>query len=418
MRWGAVVVALGGLIALPAVAEVELHGFAEYGVGVRTADATLPGGEAGDFTLQDARAQIRLSHFGEAGELFVRADFLHDGVVSDGEDVSVRLREAYARFTTLGDRLQVKAGRQALTWGTGDLIFVNDLFAKDWVSFFSGRDDQYLKAPADAARLGFFGLPFDAEMVWTPTFTPDRTPTGERFAFYAPEGIDAPPATPAARIENGELAIRLSGYLGSNGWALYGYRGFWPTPQAMRPSMTGGMEPFHPELTAAGGSLRGALAGGVASVEGALYHSRNDTEGDDPFVPNSSLRGFVGFERQLATDFTAGVQAYAEKMLDFDAYESRVPEGTPGDLVADEWRQLLTLRLEKMLAYQTVRLSLFAFGSPSDEDVHLRALVSYKASDEVEITAGANFFDGNNPTTLFGQLDENDNVYARVRYSF
>ena len=51
-----------------------------------------------------------------------------------------------------GCNLDVKLGRQVLTWGTGDLLFLNDLFPKDWVSFFAGRDDEYLKAPSNTLR--------------------------------------------------------------------------------------------------------------------------------------------------------------------------------------------------------------------------------------------------------------------------
>ncbi|MFW6031595.1 MAG: hypothetical protein ACOC9T_03300, partial [Myxococcota bacterium] len=32
--------------------------------------------------------------------------------------------------------------------GTGDLVFLNDLFPKDWRSFLLGRDLDYLKAPS------------------------------------------------------------------------------------------------------------------------------------------------------------------------------------------------------------------------------------------------------------------------------
>jgi hypothetical protein len=31
---------------------------------------------------------------------------------------------------------------------------------------------------------------------------------------------------------------------------------------------------------------------------------------------------------------------------------------------------------------------------------------------------GANFFTGEDASTQFGQFDENDNVYTRLRYSF
>ena len=56
----------------------------------------------------------------------------------------------------LGENTDVSIGRQVQTWGTGDLLFLNDLFPKDFQSFFSGRDDEYLKAPGNAIRITHF----------------------------------------------------------------------------------------------------------------------------------------------------------------------------------------------------------------------------------------------------------------------
>ena len=82
------------------------------------------------------------------------------------------------------DWLDVRAGRQVLTWGTGDLLFLNDLFPKDFVSFFVGRDDEYLKAPANALRLTFYSSLVNLDLVATPVFEPDRSITGERLSFF------------------------------------------------------------------------------------------------------------------------------------------------------------------------------------------------------------------------------------------
>jgi len=387
---------------------VEWHGFVEGGYGLRTAeDAWFDG--AKDYTLEETRAQLRMSSFGSRGEAFLRLDLIQDQVVSGSTEIE--LREGYLRFGLLGDHLDIKAGRQALTWGTGDLIFVNDLFAKDWVSFFIGREDQYLKAPADAARLGIYGLPFDLDLVLTPAFTPDRLPDGSRLSFYAPPGVTGPAEEPAGVAENGEVALRASRYVGSAQLSLYGYRGFFKTPQGMTAEGT----PFYPELWVYGASLRGAGLGGVYWIEGGYYDSEEDRSGDDPLIANSSARLLAGFERQFLTDFNVGLQWYGEWMLDHDEYASALPAGA---WEQDELRQIVTVRAEKMLHYQTVRLSLFTFYSPTDEDVHLRPMVSYKVSDEVEVALGANVFDGNNEETQFGQFDKNDNVYSRIRYSF
>ena len=138
---------------------VEVHGFGEAATAARVrSDPTQPD----DFVLTEARFRLDLSHFGDRADLTVKADFtadaLRDGIEVDVRQASVTLRPADwfdidgdIRLDTVTlrtvDWLDLRAGRQVLTWGTGDLVFLNDLFPKDFVSFFIGRNDEILKAP-------------------------------------------------------------------------------------------------------------------------------------------------------------------------------------------------------------------------------------------------------------------------------
>ncbi|MFH1680004.1 MAG: hypothetical protein ABIH26_05095, partial [Candidatus Eisenbacteria bacterium] len=392
----------------PATAGAEWHGFVEGAYGLRTAEDPAFDG-ARDYTLEETRAQLRLGSYGERGDAFLQLDLFQDRAASSETDLE--LREAYLRFGALADHLEVKAGRQALTWGTGDLIFVNDLFPKDWVSFFVGREDQYLKAPADAVRLGIFGLPFDLDVVAAPGFTPDRLPDGTRLSFYAPPFVTGPPALPAETTENGEVALRASRYAGSVALALYGYKGRFKTPAGIRADGV----PFYPNLAVYGASARGSGIVGVYWIEAGYYDSEEDRAGSDPLVPNSTARLLAGYEKQLGGDFTLGAQWYGEFMQDHDKHAAGVPAGT---WAGDELRQIATVRAEKMLLYHTLRLSLFAFYSPTDEDLYVRPFVSYKVSDEVEVALGGNLFEGKRDDTQFGQFGKNDNIYTRIRYTF
>ncbi len=84
----------------------------------------------------------------------------------------------------------------------------------------------------------------------------------------------------------------------------------------------------------------------------------------------------------------------------------------------DEMRYLVTTRLTQLVYYENVILSLFIFYSPSDEDWHVRPTVSFKYSDTISFATGANLFSGTKNYTLFGQFEDNNNAYARVRYYF
>jgi len=411
-----VAVVVTGLLvtAAPTAAEVTLDGFLQALYGGRL-DESNP--TATEQTASETRLQLRAEHFGDRSEFFGRLDFMYDA--ADSARYEWELREGYLKFR-LGNNLDFKVGRQILTWGTGDLIFINDVFAKDYRSFFVGRDDQYLKAPQNALQADYYSGLGSLSLVWTPRFEPNRLPTGRRLSYFngmsiVGEGFYFDPPTPAPKFENGEVALRFSRLVGSFNSALYFYKGFYKNPMGV--TFIGPvMAPVYPKLNVYGASVRGPLGGGVLWIEGGYFDSRRDRDGDNPFMPNSSVAGMAGFERQVAANLTINAQWQVDMMLDHDTYEQQ--QRSVNAYVRDELRHLLTTRVTKLLYDELLILSLFVFYSPTDEDGYLRASASYKYSDEMDLAVGANFFDGNHAATEFGQFMKNDNLYAKLTYGF
>ena len=117
------------------------------------------------------------------------------------EELDGNLRDLTLSFSPTANS-DAKLGRQVLTWGTGDLLFLNDLFPKDWVSFFAGRDDEYLKAPSNTVRMTWYNDAFNVDLAWTPVFEPDEFLTGERFSFFFPlAGRRVAPDPPLSALE-------------------------------------------------------------------------------------------------------------------------------------------------------------------------------------------------------------------------
>lgn len=413
VMWAVVVLVL----AVPATAEVTLDGFVQGLFGGRL-DGQNP--TASELTASETRLQLRAEHFGEDAEFFGRLDFLWDGADTVGYDWE--LREAYLKFR-LGDNLDFKVGRQVLTWGTGDLIFINDVFAKDYRSFFVGRDEQYLKAPQNALRIEHFSNLGSLSLVLTPRFEANRLPTGRRLSYFNPmadsgrgaivgEGFFFDPPIPEAQIDNAEVAVRFQRQISNFATALYFYRGFYKNPVGVDPQS---MTAFYPELNVYGLSLRGSVANGIIWLEGGFFDSRQDRLGINPFIANSSTSGLIGFERQVGTDLTANLQWQVTVMKDYKDYLATLPVGSNS---FNEVRHLLTSRWTKLLNSELVRLSAFMFYSPTDKDYYLRLATSYKYSDEVKLTLGGNFFGGDLDYTEFGQFKQNDNIYAKFTYGF
>lgn len=391
--------------------EVEMHGFVQGNYTARITGEDPPGSEGGDFVLGEERARLELISKGRQAGMALKMDFFHDSVADEGD---LEFREGFVDY--IADRYDSRLGRQIVTWGVGDLLFINDVFPKDWSAFFSGRPVEYLKVGVDGLKLNGYGDLINAEVVIIPFFEPDRLPQSERFFLFDPFGsmTTRTKTEPRADLENTELALRLYRYLGNWDAALYTYKGFWRTP-AMRLTSPSEAELFFPKLAVYGASAQGGILGGVVSLEAGYYDSLDDRAGTDPAVPNSMAKSLVGYQRQLRADFTAAVQYYAEWMTDDSAYIESVPTGFPEQ---DELRHLITVRLTQMFFYQTLRLSAFGFYSPSDRDYYLIPEVRYSFSDALWGAVGANVFGGSKETTFFGQLDKNDNVFVTARYEF
>ncbi|HKI51537.1 MAG TPA: hypothetical protein VJ995_05655 [Geothermobacteraceae bacterium] len=407
------------VLAGPFPAAADLGGFLDLRGGLRVQE---PVAER-DVSLLEGRLQLEADHATDLAALQLRVDLVGDAVNS-GEALDpeagkgiLDLREAYALFAP-HELIDLKIGRQILTWGTGDLLFVNDLFPKDWQAFFIGRDVEYLKAPSDAVLLSFFPEWGTLDIAYTPSFDADRYISGERLSYFNPQagrvvGRDRQLAVaqPNRWFQDDELALRFSRNLAGVELAVYGYVGYWKSPAGFD-SASG--RAIFPHLSVYGASARGILAEGVANLELAWYDSRDDSAGSDPLVPNSEQRLLVGYERELASELTGSVQYYLEHMLDYSAYQHSLPAGMA---VKDENRQVLTLRLTKLLMNQTLTLSLFGYWSPTDQDSYLRPNLAYKVSDDWLVTAGANLFAGPREA-FFGQFTDNSNLYVGARYSF
>jgi hypothetical protein len=405
-------------LAPAARSELLVDGFLQtlYGAGLESDNPT-----ATEYTASETRLQVRAEHFGDVGEFFSRLDFYYDG--ADVGTYDWELREGYLKFR-LGQNLDFKLGRQIITWGTGDLVFINDVFAKDYRSFFVGRDDQYLKAPQNAFRADYYSPLGSFSLVWSPRFEPNRLPTGRRLSYFdgqeiVGQGHFFDPPLPEALLRNSELALRFDRTVGSFNTALYFYRGFYKNPNGVKMIQVGSdvrPQPVYPRLYLFGASIRGPLFGGIVWLEGGYYDSRSDPDGDNPFMPNSELSGLLGFERQVASNLTANIQWQPQTMFDYDTY--REQNEAAGRYVRDRVHHLLTTRVTKLTMEELLTLSVFVYYSPTDEDVYARFSASYKYSDELTFAAGGNLFDGQHAATQFGQFQLNDNLYLKVTYGF
>ncbi len=374
--------------------------------------------------LSEARLQLEQNYENGWTLLKFRGDFIYDDIKPEETNIaagtgSFDLREVNAAFW-LHENIDLKVGRQILTWGTGDLLFINDLFPKDWRSFLIGRDNEYLKAPADAVKIGYYSGLANIDLIYFPDFNSDRYLTGLRTSFWNPNfnslvGKDHLTEAKMPRqyydFDDDEVAARIYKNIFGYEAALYGYRGFWKSPAGQDAD---GYAIF-PRLKVYGASLRGNLLNGIANLEYGEYYSVDDIDGDNLMIDNGQWRFLAGYEQELWADLTIGLQYYTEKMMDYEAYGESL---FPGMERKDQVREVQSVRLTQQLLNQNLMISTIYLYSPTDLDHHWRTNGDYKVNDDLTVGASVISSYGRDENTFYSQFQKNSAAYLSLRYGF
>jgi len=206
----------------------DLTGFGEMRIGLRLQDDPTQK----QVSIGEGRLHLEVVKSWQGVTANLATDFLYDPVL-DRHRIDLEsgegwfdLREANLVFRPT-DFSDVKIGRQILTWGTGDLIFINDLFPKDWNSFFIGRDEEYLKAPSDALKVALYHEFVNLDIVYIPLFDSDRYIDGRRISYFngnvnAVVGRNMPVLVDERNqwFKEDEIALRLHRLIGAYETAL------------------------------------------------------------------------------------------------------------------------------------------------------------------------------------------------------
>jgi hypothetical protein len=261
---------------------------------------------------------------------------------------------------------------------------------------------------------------FNTDFAIIPFFEPNKLPDGYRLSYFDPfqgkiAGMDADKFTvePSKKAKNfiytGRAYKNINGYEG----AFYYYRGFDPSPKSYKDESR--HEIYYERLDSYGGSLRGEFLWGIANAEVSYYYSPEDPDGDIRTIQNSMMKYLAGYEKDLGSDLTMAFQYYLEQTLDYRHYTQAL---LPGDYSWDEYRHVITNRVTKMFANQTIKFTVFSFFSPSDMDAYIRPSLTWNPTDAWALSIGSNLIWGRDSWTEFGSVQKNKNVYARLRYSF
>jgi hypothetical protein len=304
------------------------------------------------------------------------------------------------------------------TWGVADRLFINDVFPKNWSAFYSGQPLEYMKIGSDMVKLSMFAGDWDAEIALIPVAQFDVVPETARYQL---SGNQMPPIQARdKKLANGEAAIRLHTTVGNAGVALYAFKGFWHQPDKGVVMTAGGPNTIYPRLNTYGMTIQDTVLGGVLSLEGGYYDSVDDKAGTNPLIANSQYRYLVGYEHDIWTDITLGLQFYGEIMKNhadyFTAAQGAFNAGQ-GPMPVAKHRKIGTVNIRSLWMNQTVTASLFGMAVAGGGRM-LTPDVNYAVTDEFSVNVGGHAFWGGPNTWMLGMMKNDDNVYMNAKWTF
>lgn len=392
----------------------QIQGQADLGLALRPSTAGPH-----DDRILDAETRLLLERqwYGARGEML---DLRVLAVQELRGDAGVEIRQA-SLFIPLGGSVEITAGRQVLSWGPGQFEFVNDRFAKDFESFFVGRDLEYLKAPNDALRTRSFLGSWTVDLVLAPVFQQDRLPDPRSFPVMDPAtgqvvaNPDFKADLPGEDLSSGELHLRVDRQIGRWETALYGFRGFTGTPEGVR-EVDGEATPFHPQMAAVGLSLRGPVLSGLGWLEAAYENIREEGAGVDPQLPPDRWVTLAGYRWNPTPTRTFMVQGSAIGQVDADRLRETWAEMDPDHPQGERAHLRLQGNVTESFRADRMQVGVRLLWGVTEEEAHWRLRLGYDISDDLIFEARYHGFAGDHPAGRFGLLRDHDLVSLRLRY--
>lgn len=360
---------------------------------------------------------------------------------------NLEVREAYVEIYDFPlDRLDFRAGRQLIPWGTGDLVSptdnINPLDLADFKDF--GR-----RLGSDALQFSWYPGPVTVSAVYVPVFTPARLPAGWMDLFLPPEmaGLSGVLSEekirvdlPAATLQESAFGVKLAGRIGGYDLSISYLDGRYDLPAAKEvqgkiEQITNPANPlenlileeislFFPRRRVLGFDLAGELGNVGIWAEAAVFFPEKVTTVakialPDPF-PDQTQETVVldkAYTKYLVgTDYTFPGGTYLN--LQF-------LHGFPHERGAKELEDYLLFALEKTVMNGRVKITplagLLAIQNFSDIGNNyalvLAPEVSWYPVDGAEITLGVNWIECAGDS-LFSRFRDDDELYLKFKYSF
>jgi hypothetical protein len=376
------------------------------------------------------------------GKTFLFSDIRIRGGLNLGDEFTAfQLKEAYAGYST--DKLDIFLGNQIVSWGRTDGFNpTNNITPNDYFFLSAYPDDQKLSNFMIRTRYRFTDK-IDIDLIGIPFYVPS---VYRYDLFDMGQGVKFTDATlPEKTFKNSSAAARINIELSKIGFSLSWFRGYDPFLgfDVKRidwlsdfPSVTNSAMPYLKNTFGADF----ALPLGQWIIRSELAYNLTKDYDTSQYIPAPNLAYVAGIERNIA-GITTILQYVGKVVTDFiplqepfltDPMNPLAQIQYANDMVRyesalfnrkifsqqEKTNHALTLTLSKSFAYDAWNAELTGYYNITSEEVMVRPKISWKVTDALLISAGANWMDGPEKSVFSYSSTVLNGVFLELKASF
>lgn len=358
-----------------------------------------------------ARGEVKLEK--GAAFLFVSMNATYNVILKDR--TGMELREAYLAYAK--GNLDLRVGRQIVVWGVADALRLTDCVSPCDYTEFLAQDYDDIRMPVNALRAKYAWRSLTFEAICNPVADFFILPTDRRnpWALSLPSAtlpytIDLESGKPEKRLRNMEYGGRITVNLRGIDFSLSALH----TWNKM-PVLSLALSDDRNSLLVKGEYRRMTMLGADCSLpvgqfvlrgEAACYFGEAQSGGvGKDVVCRDTYNALVGVDWYPGNDWNLSAQ-----------YCHKYTAGSLDGLSVYRHAALATARISKELMRNSLKLSTFAYVDVSNGGVFNRLSASYALNDQIELTAGYDFFHADKGK--FAMYKQNSEVWVKAKYSF
>lgn len=357
------------------------------------------------------RGEVKLEK--GVASLFVSMNATYNAILKDR--TGMELREAYLAYAK--GNLDLRLGRQIVVWGVADALRLTDCVSPFDYTEFLAQDYDDIRMPVNALRAKYTWRAVTFEAIGIPVADFFILPTDQRnpWALSLPSAtlpytIDMESGKPEKRLRNMEYGGRITVSLSGIDFSLSALR----TWNKM-PALSLAFSEDGKQLQVKGEYRRMTMLGADCSLPVGQFVLRTEAA---CYFDEVQSRG-VGKDVVCRNTYNilAGVDWYPGNDWNFSAqYCHKYTAGNLDGLSVYRNAGLATARISKELLRNMLKLSTFAYIDVANGGVFNRFSASYALNDQIELTAGYDFFHADKGK--FQMYDRNSEIWAKMKYSF